>query len=47
MSEAIFNSIKRILFQVRWLVMSDQKRYAYLWKQTREGLCRERARYQW
>ena len=47
MSGAIFNSIKRILFQMRWLTMSDQKRYAYLWKRTREGLYRERARYLW
>ena len=32
------NYIKRALFRIRWLAMSDRERYAYLWEQTRESL---------
>lgn len=30
--------IKRALFQIRWLTMSGRERYAYLWKQMKDGL---------
>jgi hypothetical protein len=32
------NYIKRALFRLRWLAMSDRERYAYLWRQTRESM---------
>jgi len=30
--------LKRILFRMRWLIMSDRERYAYLWNRTRSSL---------
>ena len=30
--------VKRALFRIKWLTMSDKDRYAYLWKQTRESM---------
>jgi len=30
--------LKRILFRMRWLIMSDRERYAYLWNRTRASL---------
>jgi len=35
---AITEGIREILFRVRWLVMSDRQRYAYLWNRTKETL---------
>lgn len=35
------NCIKRALFRLRWLAMSDRERYAYLWRQTRESIYSE------
>ena len=35
MEARIVNYIKKILFQMRWLIMSDRERYAYLWNRTR------------
>ncbi len=35
MSLVIVNYIKQILSQIRWLTMSDRKRYAYLWNRTK------------
>jgi hypothetical protein len=32
------DSINRALFQVRWLFMGPQRRYAYLWNRTRESM---------
>ena len=34
----IINRIKKILFRIRWLTMSDRDRYAYLWSRTRNSL---------
>jgi hypothetical protein len=28
---------KRMRFRMRWMAMSERKRYAYLWRQTQEG----------
>ncbi len=36
MGARIFDYIEKILFRVRWLIMSDRKRYAYLWNRTQE-----------
>ena len=35
--EAIYY-LKRILFRLRWLIMSDRERYTYLWNRTRDSL---------
>ena len=32
------NYLKRALFRLRWLGMSDRERYAYLWRQTRDSM---------
>ncbi len=32
------DAVNRILFQIRWLFMGPQKRYAYLWNRTRESM---------
>jgi len=29
------NYLKKVLFRLRWMAMSDRDRYAYLWRQTR------------
>ncbi|MFC2060357.1 hypothetical protein ACFLTZ_04615 [Chloroflexota bacterium] len=36
MSERIKNYIKQIISQTKWLIMSDNRRYAYLWNRTQE-----------
>jgi hypothetical protein len=28
---------KKLIFRLRWLVMSDRSRYAYFWARTREN----------
>ena len=33
--------VKRTLFRIKWLAMSEKDRYAYLWKQTRESMQNE------
>ena len=33
-----FDRIGTALFRVRWLVMSDRERYAFLWNRTRRVL---------
>ena len=38
MNEGKVDCVRRTLFRIRWLTMSDKARYAYLWKQTRESL---------
>ena len=38
MNEGKVDCVRRTLFRIRWLTMSDKERYAYLWKQTRESL---------
>lgn len=38
MRTAISEYIREILFRIRWLVMSDRQRYAYLWEWTKETL---------
>ncbi len=38
MTAEIVYYLKRILFRLRWLIMSDRERYAYLWNQTRGNL---------
>ena len=30
--------IRKLLFKLRWLIMSEQNRYAYLWSRTEEQL---------
>jgi len=30
--------VKKALFRMKWLTMSDKDKYAYLWEQTRESL---------
>jgi len=30
----IVDYVKKILFRLRWLTMSDKERYAYLWNRT-------------
>jgi hypothetical protein len=32
------NMINRALFQLRWLFMRPERRYAYLWNRTRESM---------
>ena len=34
----IAEHVRGILFKIRWLTMSDRKRYAYLWNRTKEVL---------
>ena len=29
--------VKKALFWIKWFIMSDKDRYAYLWQQTRES----------
>jgi hypothetical protein len=38
MSTVIADYIRKLLFRLRWLIMSDQARYAYLWNRTRSTL---------
>lgn len=38
MSEELAGYIKKILFRIKWLTMSDRKKYAYLWNRTRDIL---------
>jgi hypothetical protein len=38
MNTMIADCIKRFFFRLRWLIMSDQERYAYLWNRTRSTL---------
>ena len=33
--------VKRALFRIKWLTMSDKDRYAYLWQQTMENMYRD------
>ncbi len=33
--------VKKALFRIKWLTMSDKDKYAYLWQQTREGMCQD------
>jgi hypothetical protein len=35
MSTVIADYIKRLLFRLRWLIMSDRERYVFLWNRTR------------
>jgi len=37
MSTGVVNYIRKVLFRVRWLTMSDRERYTYLWNRTRSG----------
>ena len=37
MGAVIINYIKRIEFWIRWLTMSENMRYAYLWKRTKNS----------
>jgi hypothetical protein len=34
MREEIIGKSKKVLFRVKWLAMSDGKRYVYLWSRT-------------
>ncbi len=34
----VVNRTREILFQLRWVFMSQEKRYAYLWQRTKEGI---------
>lgn len=38
MSAGKVNYIKKVLFRIKWLTMSDRERYAYLWRQTKDSL---------
>ncbi len=38
MYKAIINYFHRILFRIRWIILSDRERYAYLWNRTRNSL---------
>jgi len=38
MSMIIVDFISKISFQLRWLMMSDREKYAYLWNRTRDSL---------
>jgi len=38
MTAEIVYYLKKILFRLRWLIMSDRDRYAYLWNRTRGSL---------
>lgn len=31
-------NVRKFLFRLKWLVMSERDRYAYLWERTRESL---------
>jgi hypothetical protein len=37
MSTVIIDHVKRILFRVRWYILSDRARYVYLWNRTKDG----------
>lgn len=37
MSAGIVNYIRKVLFGIRWLTMSDRERYTYLWNRTRSS----------
>jgi len=37
--------IKKALFRIRWLAMSDRERYVYLWGRTRESMYNEHRLY--
>lgn len=34
----VVNHARKVLFQLRWAFMSQEKRYAYLWQRTKEGM---------
>ncbi len=34
MRQEVIGKIRKVLFRVEWLTMSDGKRYAYLWRRT-------------
>jgi hypothetical protein len=36
--ENIINYARKILFHFRWVFMSQEKRYVYLWNRTMEGM---------
>jgi len=36
----VINSIKKVPFRIKWMIMSSRERYAYLW--ARGGSLRER-----
>lgn len=38
MNTVIADYLRKLVFRLRWLVMSDQARYAYLWNRTRSTL---------
>ncbi len=38
MGVEIVNYLRKILFRMRWVIMSDRERYAYLWSRTRKSL---------
>ena len=35
MRVGIVNYIRQLRFRIRWVIMSDRDRYAYLWNRTR------------
>jgi len=37
MKTEIGNYMDRLIFRLRWLIMSDRERYAYLWNRTRRS----------
>jgi len=37
--------VKKALFRIKWLTMSEKDKYAYLWKQTRESMYSEHSLY--
>jgi len=38
MKVRIVNYINQLRFRIRWLIMSDRERYAYLWQVTKSNL---------
>ena len=38
MYKTIMSYANRILFRIRWIILSDRERYAYLWNRTRNSL---------
>ncbi len=40
MKDRIASFVKQTFFWLRWLAMSDRKRYAYLWNRTRDNFYR-------
>jgi hypothetical protein len=36
--ESIIDHVRKILFNFRWVFMSQEKRYVYLWNRTIEGM---------